>query len=66
MEPIVDNNEDKSFFDKGHGKFSAVEWLSICLLRILQDIGTPFKTYGTIMEMVSDAVHDKAHITTTY
>jgi hypothetical protein len=35
MEPIVNDDEDKSFFDKGHNKFSAVERLSISLLWIL-------------------------------
>jgi hypothetical protein len=52
--------------DKGYGNYLAVERLSICLLRILRDIGAPFETYGTIMEMVSDAVCDKVFITTTY
>jgi hypothetical protein len=32
----------------------------------LWDIGAPFNTYGTIMEMVLDAVRDKVFITTTY
>jgi hypothetical protein len=50
MEPIVDDDEEKSFIDKCHGKFSAVERLSICLLRIMGDLGAPFETYGTIME----------------
>jgi hypothetical protein len=30
-----DDDEDKSFFDKGHGTYSAVERLLISLLRIL-------------------------------
>ncbi len=61
-----DHDNDKTFFDKGHENYSAVERLSIRLLRILRDIGAPFDTYGTIMEMVSDAVRDKVFITTTY
>jgi hypothetical protein len=61
-----DHDDDKTFFDKGHENYSAVERLSIRLLRILRDIGAPFDTYGTIMEMVSDAVRDKVFITTTY
>jgi hypothetical protein len=43
-----------------------VERLLISLLRILWDIGAPFQTYGTIMEMVADAVRDEVFITTTY
>jgi hypothetical protein len=68
MEPLLedDDNNDKPFFDKGHGTYSSVERLSIRLLRILRDIGAPFDTYGTIMEMVADAVRDKVFITTTY
>jgi hypothetical protein len=68
MEPILedDDDNDKTFFDKGHGKYSSVECLLIRLLRILRDIGAPFDTYGTIMEMVADAVRDKVYITTTY
>jgi hypothetical protein len=69
MEPPLDDDDDiadKPFMDKGYGNYSAVERLSIRLLRILRDIGAPFETYGTIMEMVSDAVRDKVFITTTY
>jgi hypothetical protein len=68
MEPSLDNDEDNDqpFRDKGDGNYSAVERLSIRLLRILRDIGAPFDTYGTIMEMVSDAVREKVFITTTY
>jgi hypothetical protein len=64
LEPIPDNDDDndKAFFDKGHGKYSSVERLSIRLLRILRDIGAPFDTYGTIMEMVADAVRDNVFI----
>jgi hypothetical protein len=69
IEPTLDDDDDitdKPFVDKGYGNYSAVERLSIRLLRILRDIGAPFETYGTIMEMVSDAVRDKVFITTTY
>jgi hypothetical protein len=67
MEPNLDNddNDDKSFFDEGHGNYW-VERLSIHLLRILRDIGAPFETYGTIMKIVSDAIRDKVFITPTY
>jgi hypothetical protein len=34
------------------------------VVRIQQDIGEALETYGTIMEMVSDAVHDKLLCTT--
>jgi hypothetical protein len=68
MEPTLDDDDiaDKPFMDKGYGNYSAVERLSIHLLLILRDIGAPFNTYGTIMEMVSDAVRDKVFIMTTY
>jgi hypothetical protein len=54
MEPNLDNdhNDDKTFFDKGHENYSAVERLSICLLRILRDIGAPFETYGMDMSIL--------------
>jgi hypothetical protein len=68
MEPTIDddNRADKPFMDKGYKNYLAVERLSICLLQILCHSGAPFETYGTIMEMVSDAVRDKVFITTTY
>ena len=56
----------KVFSDRGNGCFTTEELLSIRLLSLMRDIGTPLKTYGKIVSLFKDAITDRVVLTTTF
>jgi hypothetical protein len=56
----------KMHTDRANGCFTNEEILSICLLGIMRNIGTPLKTYGRIIALFKDVITEREAITTTF
>jgi hypothetical protein len=57
----------KMYTECGNGCFTRKEMLSICLLGIMQDIGSPLKTYERIVALFKNVItKQEQSITNTF
>ena len=64
--PTFAHQEHAPFNDRFDGVFTHSEKLSIRLLAILRRIGAPNYAFGEIMDIIAEAQHHPAHITSTF